>query len=84
MDDYTELVKDLQYLAKVYSLNEREEAIESKLAVKAADAIKELLAQKEWYKTAYIKAHDASVEEITISHRLHGCDPDLQYEDYVK
>lgn len=155
MVDYTELVKDLQYLAKVYSLNEREEAIESKLAVKAADAIKELLAQKERYKTAYIKAHGARVEEIkmrlnaaqkwisttdrlpekdgaylvcygnglittdtfmtfedgrtkwydggydiggithwmplpekpkerTISHRWHGCDPDLQYEDYVK
>ena len=61
---YDALLKDLQYLSKVYSINEKEETIEYKLAVKAADAIKELLAQKERYKTAYIKAHNARVEEI--------------------
>ena len=40
---YEELVKDLRYLAKVYSICENENTKEYKLAVKAADAIEELL-----------------------------------------
>ena len=39
---YDELIKDLRYLAKVYSICENENTKEYKLAVKAADAIEEL------------------------------------------
>lgn len=39
---YDELVKDLRYLAKVYSICENENTKEYKLAVEAADAIEEL------------------------------------------
>lgn len=41
-DLYDGLVKDLRYLAKVYSVCENENTQEYKLAVKAADAIEEL------------------------------------------
>ena len=39
---YDELIKQLRYLAKVYSICENENTQEYKLAVKAADAIEEL------------------------------------------
>lgn len=40
---YDELIKQLRYLAKVYSICEQENMQEYKLAVEAADAIEELL-----------------------------------------
>ena len=43
---YDELVKDLRYLAKVYSICENENTKEYKLAVEAADAIEELCKPK--------------------------------------
>lgn len=39
---YEELVKDLQNLAKVYSICEKENTQEYQLAVRAANAIEEL------------------------------------------
>lgn len=44
---YEELVKDLRYLAKVYSICENENTKEYNLAVKAADAIEELSHSKD-------------------------------------
>ena len=44
---YDELIKQLRYLAKVYSICENENMQEYKLAVKAADAIEELVKENE-------------------------------------
>ena len=61
MTMYEELVKNLRYLAKVYSICENENTNEYRLAVEAADAIEDLVKKHEAQRKnliALMNAHD--------------------------
>ena len=88
---YKELIKEL----RDYAASRKGEIAE--LTGKAADAIEQLeqridraidLYNRNIEKTAMYEAvigiTPEKPKERTISHRRHGCDPDLQYEDYMK
>lgn len=70
---YDELIKDLRYLAKVYSICENENTKEYDLAVKAADAIETLLkAAKAMHTWIFLNSGDeqAAYDECGLSDEM--------------